>query len=63
MLKKTKKLLIEPYGIETTDWHMTDLARRNPFNRTLWNWNMATSWALAPIAGLLIEPYGIETMS
>ena len=54
-------LLIEPYGIETSSIFPSFPFVSLPFNRTLWNWNLAHLLReMLPIL-LLIEPYGIET--
>ena len=54
------KLLIVPYGIETSSPTAHRTSPRS-FNRTLWNWNMSSSVGYIAINGLLIVPYGIET--
>ena len=54
-------LLIVPYGIETESFHSVG-EWDNPFNRTLWNWNVFQANEDFRQTALLIVPYGIETM-
>ena len=55
------RLLIVPYGIETSVFFPLPLYDC-PFNCTLWNWNTLTQQAIQQAESLLIVPYGIETI-